>query len=87
MGNISVQILNEEDYEMVMGLLLPLVEQKVIRIIDDEGDEDSIALPGPPLTVEELVSYINKAEAGPIISGDDMKIYFEYLKIKHRIGA
>ena len=79
MGNISVQVLKEKDYQMVMSILKAFEDRKIIRILEEE--DDCIALPGPPLTDEQWVEYIEKAESEPTISGEEMKAIFKYLMI------
>jgi hypothetical protein len=80
MGSISFQILNEKDIEMVMGVLKAFADNNVIRILD-EGDNDSIALPGPPLTDEQWIKYIENAESEPSVSGEEMRVIFKYLRM------
>ncbi len=86
MGNISVQVLDEKDYEMVMAVLKPLIEDNTIRILAEEEDEDSIALPGPPLTEAQWVEHIRKAEASGIVSGEEAKAFFEEIKNSRKIA-
>ncbi len=81
MGNISVQVIDEKDYQMMMSVLKEFADKNIIRILEEENDEDSIALPGPPLTDEQWVKYIEKAEAEPSLSEAEMRTIFKYLKI------
>jgi hypothetical protein len=79
MGSISLQVINEKDYDMVLAVLKPLIDNKIIRILEEDDDVDSIALPGKPMTDEELLAEINKAEDSPIVSGEEAKLFFDKL--------
>lgn len=60
MGNISLEILNEKDYEKVMAALKPLIDNNIIRILEEEDEDGDIALPGNPMSDEELLAEINR---------------------------
>ncbi|MCU0347661.1 MAG: hypothetical protein MUC59_12040 [Saprospiraceae bacterium] len=81
MGNISVQVIDEKNYQMVLSVLKVFADNNIIRILQDE-DEASIALPGAPLTDEAWLQYFEKAESEPVITGEEMKAFFKYLKVR-----
>ncbi len=77
MGNISLQVLNEKDYQMVMSVLKAFADNNIIRL---ETDRNSLGVPGPPLTDEQWIEYVKSAEAEPDISMEEMKVIIKYLK-------
>jgi hypothetical protein len=84
MGSISLQVINEKDYDMVLAVLKAFADNKIIRM---ETDENCLGLPGPPLTDEQWVEYIKTAEAEPDISMEEMKVIFKYLKAPKPIAS
>lgn len=73
MGSISVQVLHEKDYKMVLAMLKALEENEIISVDLDDEPNESIALPGKALTEAELNEIIAKAENGPKMSHQEFK--------------
>ncbi len=78
MGTISVQVHDEKDFKMVMAMLKALEEIDILSIRLE--DEESLAVPGEPVTDEKLLEEIEKAEASGDISGEEAKIFFKVLR-------
>jgi len=82
MGNISLQVLNEKDFQMVMSVLKAFADNNIIRL---ETNENCLGVPGAPLTDEQWVEYIKSAEAEPDISMEEMKVIMKYLKTQEPV--
>ncbi len=78
MGNISVQVINEKDFRMVLSMLKALEDNKIIRMTADE--DDFLSLPGAPVSDEQLLDYLEKAEAEEDISEAEAKAIFDSMR-------
>lgn len=78
MGTISLKILKEEQYEVVIAMLEALEKKQIISLMMPE--ENSMAIPGEPVSDKELLEDIDAAEKTDLVSGEEAKELFNLIK-------
>lgn len=78
MTRLTIDILNSKEEALFMSILEAFKKQKVIRLKKEKIPKtasENYAMPGSPMTEEELEKIVDKAEKG---------IPMTYEQIKHR---
>lgn len=82
MGTISLKVLKKEQYETVIAYLKELEEKQIISFILPE--ENSLAVPGEPVSDEEFMKEFDEAEKDELLSAEEAQQVFKFIKERVR---
>lgn len=80
MTRLTIDVLNPKDEALLLAILETFKKQKIIRLAKKEVleiENDSLSMPGSPLTEAELNQAIETAEKEPSLSYEEVKHHFK----------